>query len=99
MIYLRRVVGRSMEPTLRNGQVVVVSIFRNFLVGDIVVAQVNKREVIKRITDIRNGNVFLEGDNAELSTDSNNFGWIPDRHVTGKIIFPRKAQSKSRSRK
>ena len=88
MIYLRRVVGDSMNPTLRRKQLVVVSMTRKFQVGDVVVAFMNRREVIKRIMHIKDGRVFLEGDNKAHSTDSRTYGWIPDRHILGKVVFP-----------
>lgn len=102
MIYLRKVEGDSMLPTFRAGQVVVVSMVRRFKVGDIVVAFMDRREVIKRVTKIKEGAVFLEGDNKKASTDSRELGWLPDRHVLGRVIFPlpKNARYKSlRSRK
>jgi phage repressor protein C with HTH and peptisase S24 domain len=78
-----------MMPTLRHNQVVLVSQVRNFKQGDVVVAFMDGREVIKRITRYQDGQAFLEGDNKEESTDSRTHGWLVDRHVEGKVIFPR----------
>ncbi len=89
MFYFRRVVGNSMVPTLRNEQVILVLTTRNFRVGDVVVGFMDRREVVKRITKMRHGAVYLEGDNKKASTDSDKHGWIQDRHISGKIIFPR----------
>lgn len=89
MWYLRQVVGESMEPTLRPNQYVLCSHDRNFRVGDVVVAFLDGREVIKRITKKKSGQVFLEGDNADRSTDSRHHGWIVDTKNTGKVIWPR----------
>jgi phage repressor protein C with HTH and peptisase S24 domain len=83
-----------MMPTLRPGQTVIVMMSRSFRVGDIVVAFVNRKEVIKRITDMKNGTLYLEGDNKDHSTDSRNYGWVQDRHIIGKVIFPRLSKSK-----
>ncbi|MDX1738801.1 MAG: S26 family signal peptidase [Alphaproteobacteria bacterium] len=88
MFYLRRVVGNSMEPTLKEGQLVLLSKARNFKQGDVVIAFIDGREVIKRISKYKNGQMFLEGDNQLGSTDSNNYGWVVDTHVEGKVIFP-----------
>ena len=78
-----------MTPALRQGQIVLVSKSRSFKAGDVVVAFVDQREVIKRATHYVDGQVFLEGDNPEASTDSRNYGWLVDRHVEGKVIWPR----------
>ena len=95
MWYLRRVVGKSMKPTFREGQTVLVSLFRRYKEGDIVVAYVNKREVIKRIQEMReDGQVFLVGDNPKYSTDSREYGWVPDRYISGKVVWPRRPLKK-----
>ena len=90
MWYLRRVVGESMFPSYRPGQVVLVSHARQFRTGDVVVAFMDNREVMKRITSMRDGKVFLEGDNSDHSTDSKQHGWLQDRHILGRVIWPRK---------
>lgn len=77
-----------MHPTLREGQVVLVFMSRNFQVGDVVVGVLNQREVVKRITKIREGAIFLEGDNVKESTDSKTHGWLSDRQVLGRVVFP-----------
>ncbi len=88
MWYLRRVVGKSMEPTLKNGQTVLISSVRSFKKGDVVIAFMNGKEVIKRITKKQNGQVYLEGDNKLKSTDSKKHGWLVDNHVMGRVIWP-----------
>lgn len=94
MFYPRRVVGNSMAPTLRNNQIVIVRLTRNFHVGDVVVAYVSGRDVIKRITKMTNGKVYLEGDNSLASTDSRSFGWLSDQYIEGKVIFLRRVTKK-----
>ncbi|MCA9323751.1 S26 family signal peptidase [Candidatus Saccharibacteria bacterium] len=89
MWYLRRVVGDSMKPSYKHGQVVLVMMTREFRVGDVVVALQGKREVLKRIVDMKDGNVFLEGDNKTASTDSRQHGWLSDRLIMAKVIFPK----------
>ena len=88
MITIRRVHGISMDPSLSDGQIVLFLSSRNFKVGDIVIAFVDGREVVKRITKIKGHKVFLEGDNKTSSTDSRKYGWISDVHISGKIVFP-----------
>jgi len=87
--YLRRVTDDCMTPALKCGQTVVISMNRSFSEGDIVVAYMDKKEVIKRITDIKDGKVYLENDNKTESVDDSTHGWLIDRHIIGKIIFPR----------
>lgn len=89
MIYFRRVVGNSMYPTLQHGQIVCVHQLRNFKEGQVVVAYVKGREVIKRITRISGNQVYLEGDNPESSTDSRSYGPIIDTHIDGVVFWPR----------
>ena len=78
-----------MEPTLRQGQLVIFTHARNYKPGDVVLAFQNGREVVKRIKEYKDGQVFLEGDNRDHSTDSRVHGWLVDRHVHGKVVFPR----------
>jgi nickel-type superoxide dismutase maturation protease len=89
MIFLRRVVGDSMKPTLRNGQAILVHSGRNFRRGQVVVAHVGSREVVKRIERVENGRIFLQGDNPGESTDSRGYGSIIDTSITGIVIWPR----------
>lgn len=90
MISIRRVVGNSMLPTLKNGQLVGISSFKKPKVGDVVMAVQNKREVIKRIASIHhNWQVELRGDNTAASTDSRLHGTISMRNVQGVVVWPR----------
>lgn len=88
---LRFVEGESMLPCYRPGQSIIVSNTRFFKVGDVVIAFMNGREVMKRITAIKEGHVYLEGDNKDSSTDSRRHGWLIDRHVVGKVVWPKKS--------
>lgn len=90
MWYFRLVKGKSMLPSYRSGQTVLVLKTRNFKIGDVVVAYMHRREVIKRITRINKGHIYLEGDNPHASTDSRQLGWVVDHHVLGKVIWPKK---------
>ena len=83
-----------MLPTLKAGKVVFLTHSRNFDVGDVVIAFMDGKEVIKRITKKKSGQVFLEGDNKEISVDSNRHGWIVDTKVTGKVVWPRVSRKK-----
>jgi type IV secretory pathway protease TraF len=57
--------------------------------GDIVVLSHGGLEKIKRIRDIRDGHIFVVGDNQEQSTDSRSFGWLHMTAVDGKVVWPR----------
>jgi nickel-type superoxide dismutase maturation protease len=85
-----RIVGHSMEPTLKDSQIVFASsipfLLRKPKVGDIVVLQYG-RCIIKRIARIKKGKIFVVGDNVKKSTDSRNFGWIDEKKIAGKVIF------------
>ncbi len=72
-----------MEPTLMPGQIIVG--MSNVLVhiGDIVILLRNDTEIIKRVTQIKKYNVWVEGDNPALSTDSRDFGWISKKDILG----------------
>jgi nickel-type superoxide dismutase maturation protease len=79
--------GQSMEPTLKKGEhVFTFNWFINLKVGDIVVALVDQRIMIKRLTKVEEKKVFLEGDNKNQSTDSRKFGFIDKAKIIGKVI-------------
>ena len=74
-----------MEPTLAEGSVVIAR-KKAPNVGDIVIANVGGREVIKRITSLSLDGVFIEGDNKSISTDSRTYGTIPMNTIRGVVI-------------
>lgn len=90
MWHLRLVEGDSMLPAYRSGQAIIVSHSRAFGVGDVVIVFADNKELIKRVAKQQNGQVYVLGDNPTKSRDSRQFGWINDRHVIGKVIWPRK---------
>ncbi len=84
-----RVVGRSMEGTISEGDLV---IFRtkniNLEIGDIVVAshpKMKNKLIIKRIHRIYQNKFDLRGDNSFSSTDSREFGLIELDSIIGKV--------------
>ena len=84
-----------MLPSYKSGQTILVSQIRDYQIDDVVVAHMEGREVLKRITDIKdNGSVYLIGDNRNKSSDSREHGWILDRHIVAKVIWPRKKKLK-----
>jgi nickel-type superoxide dismutase maturation protease len=91
-LYVRRIEGGSMTPTLRHGQIIVVRRRQTNVrlrVNDIVVFWHNGCEKVKRVAAIDRAVVYAYGDNLTGSTDSRHFGPIPLTSVTGIVIWPR----------
>jgi nickel-type superoxide dismutase maturation protease len=89
VIRVRRVVGESMLPTLKPGQIVFVTPWVRLLPGKVVMARVRNREVIKRVKSVSPEGITLKGDNPDQSTDSRYFGPIDPRTILGVVIWPR----------
>lgn len=81
---IRRVVGHSMEPALRNGQIIIVQPTKNLIVGDVVIASWKDQEVVKQIKVIKNGSAYLSGNN-----QAHDLGWVKLGDITNKVVFPR----------
>ncbi|HEX8639272.1 MAG TPA: nickel-type superoxide dismutase maturation protease [Pyrinomonadaceae bacterium] len=82
--------GKSMNPTLRDGEVVLVDREAKIEIGDIVVAKhpiEQMSEVVKRVERInKQGDYFLVGDNLEDSNDSRHFGAVARNYIKGKVV-------------
>jgi nickel-type superoxide dismutase maturation protease len=82
--------GRSMLPTLRPGdRLVVVRSTRPARVGDVVLALDPRdagRELVKRVAGVGPDGVTLHGDNPALSTDGRTFGSLPARAIRWRVI-------------
>ena len=87
MLYIRRIVGPSMEPTLKHGSLVIFIKTKNYKFKDIVIAKINNREVVKRITRISSEGIELIGDNNEYSIDSRLYGLVEPNKIIGRLIF------------
>ena len=66
-LILRRVVGHSMSPTLRPGQIIMASSLLLPSKGRIIIANKNGKEIIKRVKFIEHNTLSLEGDNKHSS--------------------------------
>ncbi len=82
---LYRVAGDSMLPTFRAGDTLVGWRWFRPQAGQVVVAR-RDRLLIKRITRLEEGQVWLEGDNPAASTDSRHFGPVAARTLEARII-------------
>lgn len=77
-----------MAPTLKAGQLVIGKVTRELKQGDIVIVSHNGLEKIKRIEKHQGDLIYLLGDNAEASTDSRDFGWLPAKVIIAKVVWP-----------
>jgi phage repressor protein C with HTH and peptisase S24 domain len=89
MFFLRRVTGDSMNPTLENNQLILCSQDRNFKAGQVVVAFVKNKEVVKRIAKIENSYVLLEVDDKKHAHNGKYYAKILDTNIEGIVIWPR----------
>lgn len=90
---IRRVVGRSMEPSLYDGRFVLAR-KKPPRVGDVVVALQNGREVVKRISSVQDDHYILLGDNGAHSTDSRTLGGVDRQNIRGVVVWPRLSNQK-----
>ena len=95
--------GTSMEPTLREGQILVLQKSAYWIDdpqnGDIVVVQHGTEKYIKRIVAcpgevppgedeiLQEGRYYIMGDNRAVSVDSRSFGAISKDLILGRIII------------
>jgi type IV secretory pathway protease TraF len=76
-----------MLPTFKPDQIIIgLHWYMNLKINDVIIAKIEKREIIKRIIKIENQKVWLEGDNEKESTDSRTFGWISKEAIVAKVI-------------
>ncbi len=87
-----KVSDRSMEPTVKSGDYVLVSKLSYIMgkpkVHDIVILKHPSKNIflIKRISKINGKWYFVTGDNAPVSTDSRTFGPVNQESIVGKVI-------------
>ena len=87
MIYLRRVSGHSMEPTLKPNQLVIGVKTISLSMGQIVFARHEGREVIKRLRD-NGGTLQLVGDNPGAQ---HTISGVSRSDIFARLVWPRVA--------
>lgn len=91
MLFFRfRIIGHSMEPTIKNGHRVLVSdlpyVISNPRIGDVVLFRTAGKNFVKRIKKIEKEKYYLIGDNKRDSLDSRKIGWINRKQILGKVL-------------
>jgi nickel-type superoxide dismutase maturation protease len=87
-----QIIGKSMRPTLKAGDMVLVNKAAYWLSlpkrNDIIALRDPRdgKTLIKRIIKIEEKGYFVQGDNKNASTDSRIFGMIRRSEIIGKII-------------
>ena len=85
------VTGHSMEPALRDGDwLLMLPPRRRFRRGDVVLfrdPRERSRLLLKRVVDVRDGALTVEGDHAGHSTDSRHFGTVGASEVIARAAF------------
>jgi type IV secretory pathway protease TraF len=79
-----------MLPRFKEGGILVgLSWHSGVKPSDVVIISHEGMEKVKRVHKVRDGELYVLGDNSALSTDSRDFGWLPVEAVTAKVIWPR----------
>ena len=78
-----RVVGRSMEPSFREGDYVIIQNLTSPKTGDVVVVNYTGKRMIKRVTKLENKKYITRGDN---QLDGKIFA-VSRKEVVGKVFF------------
>ena len=83
--------GISMYPTLKHNEFVTYNSFETAKINDVVIIKsdsfLSEKYIIKRIIDMNDNQIFVEGDNKEFSCDSRNFGWIDKELIVGVVHY------------
>lgn len=90
-IMIFKVEGESMEPNIHRDRYVVASkyILRKPRKGDVVILRHPKTgmKLIKRISEIRDDEYYVLGDNLNHSEDARSFGPVREDMIIGRVIL------------
>ena len=78
------VCDRSMEPAFSDGDHVLTLNWTKPKAGDAVVFRKNEKNLIKRVEKIKDGKIFVKGDNRRFSSE---MGPIESSQIIGKVIL------------
>ena len=87
-IVLRRVVGESMLPTLKPGELLIGVKTKRVSPGDIVIVNHNGLDKVKRVKEVTKDSIYILGDNPRQSSDSRYFGYISINKILARVIWP-----------
>jgi nickel-type superoxide dismutase maturation protease len=77
--------GHSMVPALAPGEWVLVRRTSSPRLGAVVLIRTPERLTLKRLVRLTGDGCWVEGDNAEASTDSRTYGAVPRADVVGEV--------------
>ena len=75
-----------MLPAYRPGAIIVSISRLRPRKGSVVVAELDGREIIKRVARVGRRGFYLLGDNVAQSTDSRKYGWFAPKFIKGVVI-------------
>lgn len=79
-----------MLPIFRPGHILLaVRDEREPKTGDVVLIRHGGLEKVKRLKQLKDDRIFVEGDNQARSTDSRSFGWLHRSAIRGRVVWPR----------
>ncbi len=84
-----KVWDKSMEPSLKENDYLIMLRTRKFRVGDIIVLVHPYKDfkIVKRVSGVSKKECFVTGDNKNVSEDSRSFGAVSLDNVIGRILF------------
>lgn len=76
-----------MIPAYVPAERVLIHYGAGYKVSDVIVLKNHEHLELKRITNIEDDLIFVEGDNKEVSVDSRNYGPIRSAQIIGKVVY------------